>query len=525
MNAENRARRHSPWFALLAALIMVLGMLVPAANATAAKYPYKAPPELAAVNSTKTGVELYWRTITGAPAYRVRAVGGGQTLYQNTGSDGTTVFQGLQPSTSYTFNVAVLQVADGKLLSPWSSAKATRATTAATMLEPPTALTVTRKAPGNLDLTWVLPVGFDAAVHVIRIDYAEDQAMTIGKGSQDFEGTVGTAKDNPATMSGLGTNTNYYLRASVVSRDARVAVGDRTTSILGKTLSPIGWIHGTVTGAPNAALANYVVAGYSASTGDVNHQVPLTKTGTDGVYEYKLQVRPGNYYVQVVNIGTANYTSRWAQTGTAGALVLSSGTQIGVSVGNVTEAPPVTVGGGSTIKGRVTCPGQGTKDSCSVDVTAMIGSNVIAEDRSDSSGVYELKGLAPSGYTIRMNHAEDRFVAQQSTVTIASAGDTQTLDRTLDKRSFLTTYKVKYTKKAGVLKWSSRAYLAAVLPTERADNNDFQWYRNGAPIGGATGSSYRVTGADRGKKVKLCVRFGRFGFHTAAWACSSAKKV
>ena len=63
---------------------------------------------------------------------------------------------------------------------------------------------------------------------------------------------------------------------------------------------------------------------------------------------------------------------------------------------------------------------------------------------------------------------------------------------------------------------------ATKLPTERADNNDFQWYRNGAQIPGATGSSWRISG---GGKIKLCVRYGRFGFHTAAWACSSAKKV
>jgi len=516
VNAKNRALRHSPWFALLAALVMVLGLLVPAANATAAKYPYSAPPELSAVNSTKTTIELFWRTITGAPAYQVRAVGGGQTLYQNTGSDGTAVFKGLQPSTSYTFNVAVLQVADGKLLSAWSKVKATRSTTAAGMLEPPTDLKVTKQAPSTLALSWTPPAGFDAAAHQVRIDYAEDQAMTTGQGTQVFDGGSGT-------LSGLATNTNYYLRASVINRADQAVIGDRTTSILGKTLSPIGWIHGTVTGAPAATLRNYVAAAYSTSTDDVNEQVKLTDTDGDGTYEYKLQVRPGGYYVQIVNVGTTNYTSLWALTGGNGALVKGSGTQIGVAVGATTEAPAVKVGEGGTIKGRITCPGQGTKDSCSIDVTAMIGSNVIGQDRSDSDGNYEVKGLPASAYTVRVNHAEDRFIARNTTVTLASAGASETYDYTLEKRSFLTTYKVRFTKKGSVLKWSSRAYLAAVLPTERADNNDFQWYRNGAAIGG--GSSHRITGADKGKKIRLCVRFGRFGFHTADWACSSAKKV
>lgn len=507
----NRTHRHSPWFALLAAFVVVLGLLVPAANADAAKYPYSAPPELSAVNSAKTSVELFWRTVTGAPGYRVRAVGGGQTLYQNTGSDGTTVFKGLAPSTSYTFNVAVLQVTDGKQLSAWSKAKATRATTAATMLEPPTDLKMTKQTPNTLTLSWTPPAGFDPAAHAIRVDYAEDQAMTTGNGSQFFSG-------NSGTLNGLSTNTNFFVRATVVGITDHAQVGDRSTAVLAKTLSPIGWIHGTVTGAPDAAFANYSVAAYSVASGDVNQQVNLTKKGSS--WEYTLQVRPGGYYVQVVNVGPANYTSLWAKSGADGALIQSQGTQVSVAMGGTTEAPAVTVGKGTVLKGQIDCPGQGTKDSCSIDVSALLDGQVVAANRSDSSGKYEIAGLPAATYTVRTNHAEDRFVAAKETVAVA--GDSVTYNHTMAKRDFLTTYKVKFVKKGKVLKWSSRAYLAAVLPTERADNNDFQWYRNGSPISGATGSSWRISG---GGKIKLCVRYGRFGFHTASWACSSAKKV
>ncbi|MFZ0529088.1 MAG: hypothetical protein WAL91_00955 [Propionicimonas sp.] len=517
----NRTHRHSPWFALAAAFALVLGLLVPAADVTAAGYAYKAPIELAAVNSTKSGIELTWRTVTGAPAYRLRAVGNGQTLYQATGSDGTAVFKGLASATSYTFNVAVWQPIDNKMLSAWSTSKATRSTTDASLLDPPTELKVTKQAPTTMAMAWTVPAGFDATAHQVRVDYAEDQAMKTGAGSQFFDGGSGT-------LTGLSTNTNLFLRASVVARDTHAAAGDRSTAILGKTLSPVGWIHGKVTGAPKAALADYVVAAYSASSGDVNRQVPLTKTDTDGVFEYKVQVRPGDYYLQVSNIGTANYTSLWAQTGADGALVRDSATPIGVSVSNTTEAPPVKVGKGATIQGQITCPGQSTKDSCSVDVTALIGKNVIAEDRSDVNGNYALQGLPASAYTVRMNHAEDRFIAQQASVTVASAGDTVTLDRTLAKRNFLTTYAVRIsgTKSVGkVVKFSSRAYLAAVLPTERADDNDFQWFRNGSAISGARGSSYRLTSADRGKRIRLGVRFGRFGFYTSDWAYSASYLV
>lgn len=513
----DRPRKHNRWFALIAAIALTLGLLVPAAEAGAA---YKAPSEIFAANSTKDSVELVWRTITGAPAYRLRAVGGGQTLYQNTGSDGTAIFKALQPSTSYTFHVAVFQPSNGKLLSSWSKAKVTKATTAANMMATPTGLNVTKQAPSTLTLAWDSPSGFDPNLHGVRVDYAEDQRMR-GMGSQFFMGSSGT-------LGGLSSNTNYYLRITVIDITTHAAIGDRSAAILGKTLSPIGWIHGTVTGAPAAALANYAVAAYSASSDDVNEQIPLTPTADPDTYDYKLQVRPGSYYVQVVNIGTANYTTLWTHAGDNGAPIKSSGTPVAVTVSNVTEAPPVTVGTGGTIKGQVTCPGQGTKDSCSVDVTALIGRNVISEDRSSSDGNYVLKGLPASGYTVRMNHSEDRFIDKATAATVASAGATVTVDDTLSRRQFLTRYKVKIkgTKRAGkVLKFSSKSYLAAVLPTERADNNDYQWYRNGAAIGGANGSSYRLTRADRGKKVRLGVVFGRFGFISSGRAFSASYRI
>jgi len=511
------SRRRQPWLALIAAIALSLCMLVAPSNAVAS---YKAPSELFSANSTKDSVELVWRTITGAPAYRLRAVGGGQTLYQNTSSDGTAIFKGLQPSTSYTFNVAVFQPSNGKLLSSWSKAKATKATTAASMMDAPTALKVTKQAPSALTLSWVNPAGFNPAQHAVRIDYAEDQRMR-GAGSQFFTDTAGT-------LGGLSSNTNYYLRVSIVDLTTRAAIGDRSAAVLGKTLSPVGWIHGTVTGAPKAALVNYVVAAYSQSTGDVNKQVSLTPTSDPGTYEYRLQVRPGSYFVQVVNVGSTNYTSLWALAGDLGAPVLRSATPVAVTMSNVTEAPPVTVGEGATIKGTVTCPGQGTKDSCSVDVTALIGKDVIAQDRSESNGTYALKGLPAGDYTVRMNHAEDRFVNENLAASAGAAGSTTQVDNTLARRQFLTKYKVRIsgTKKVGkVLKFASKSYLASVLPTERADNNDYQWYRNGSPIAGAGGSSYRLTSADRGKKIRLGVVFGRFGFVSSSRAFSASYTV
>lgn len=43
----------------------------------------------------------------------------------------------------------------------------------------------------------------------------------------------------------------------------------------------------------------------------------------------------------------------------------------------------------------------------------------------------------------------------------------------------------------------------------------YQWLRNGAPISRATGTSYRLTSADRGKQIRLRVQFIRAGYLTA----------
>lgn len=51
----------------------------------------------------------------------------------------------------------------------------------------------------------------------------------------------------------------------------------------------------------------------------------------------------------------------------------------------------------------------------------------------------------------------------------------------------------------------------------------YQWLRNGAPISRATGTSYRLTAADRGKQIRLRVQFSRAGYLTAT--ATSAYRV
>jgi len=52
----------------------------------------------------------------------------------------------------------------------------------------------------------------------------------------------------------------------------------------------------------------------------------------------------------------------------------------------------------------------------------------------------------------------------------------------------------------------------------------YQWLRNGTPIAGATGSSYRLTKADKGKKISVRIRLARPGYQNAS-ATSSGRRV
>lgn len=505
--ADGAGRPVSPWSA--------------AVKSKTSSYKYKAPVEIFAVNSTKTTVEVAWRTVTGAPAYRLQAVGGGKTAFQSTGSDGTAVFKGLHPGTSYTFTVSVMQPATTSVpgevkMSPESSKKAVRSTTAASNLDAPTELKAQDPDHSSVRLTWKAPAGFDVDNHDVRVDYAEDQNMKENFKQQWLSGATG------ATLKSLSSNTNYYVRVTVVSKpDAngkRTTVSDRTESILAKTRSPKGFIAGKVTGVSATVLRDYVVAAYSATTGDVNQQVSPNSSG-----DYRMELRPGNYFVQAIYLGAGNFTTRWARSGNDGARTRNdpagAATSITVTIGRTpTSVPTITVGQGGTIKGTVSCPGKSSTDSCSVDVAAISDWGgtpaVLAQARSDSDGNYSLDGLAQGTYTVRFKHTEERFKIGEAAGTVAAAGSTDDLDKTLSVRSFIRTYAVTMagTKKVGrTLSISSRAPLAAEFPTVRAFVR-YNWQVNG--VTRSTSPTFKPSPSYRGDTVRALLTFYRFGFDT-----------
>lgn len=197
------ARRRA-WLAILGSLALLAGILSAATPAEAA-YRYKPPVEVFVANTTTTTAEITFRTVTGAPIYRVKAVSKGHTRTAYTGADGNWVITGLRPNTEYTFTVrcAMKSGSGYVLLSSESSGsrgkkKARTKNFAAAMQYPTTvvngapvdqALWLANKANptksqryNGADLGVKAPAGFNSAVHNLRFFYARDQRMSTGRG-------------------------------------------------------------------------------------------------------------------------------------------------------------------------------------------------------------------------------------------------------------------------------------------------------------------------------------------------------
>lgn len=408
-------------------------------------FDYYAPVEIHAVNPTKTSMEVTWRTVTGSPGYVLRATAPGQPTKYQYGFDGSGVFTGLKPGVSYTFTAANrLPVAGntdlpGLLMSKWSTAKSTKATNPATvalpdgtttdMADQPTGLTVTETDHQSIGLSWTPPAGYDPAKHRFRVYWAEDQEMTDNDAYTNLVGTSGT-------LTGMSANTNYYVRIRMVQNFSdpvtgvvtTVAVSDRTEAVMAKTRSPKGYLSGTVTGVTGAVLSDYVAVAYSKSTGEVNAQGPVSSTG-----RYRLEVRPGAYYIQLAYVGSGSYTTQWVDSTGEAAYTREDSTSVTAVLGSTpVTAPPVAVGAGATLAGRVVGPtGVALRD---VYVSARTAwsqlREVVAQTATASDGRFTLRGLPPNRTVyVRANGSAVGYRADSvsTPVDTPSAGATRTV--------------------------------------------------------------------------------------------------
>lgn len=406
-------------------------------------YEYDAPVDVDAVNPTKTTIELTWRTVTGSPGYVMRAQATGYATKYQYGFDGSGIFTGLTPGVSYKFTVANRQPVAGNtelpgvLVSGYSSVSSTMKTnptsvelpdgTTTPMLEQPTDLTVTETDHESVGLTWTPPSGYDPDKHLFRVYWAEDQEMVRNASYTNLTGTSGTVHD-------LDSNTNYYLRIRMVQNftDAAgkvttIAVSDRTATTMAKTRSPKGYITGTVNGASGSVLADYVAIAYAKSSGDVNGQVPVSSSG-----RYRLELRPGAYYIQLAYVGSGNYSSVWVSSAGSPAYTREESTTVTAKLGNdPVAASTEAVSEGAILTGRVVnSTGSAVRDVFVSARTAWTTSReVVGQFSTDSSGNFTLRGLPPERTVyLRANGSLiGKGAASTAVIETPGAGDTRSV--------------------------------------------------------------------------------------------------
>lgn len=418
-------------------------------------FAYRAPAVVRVANVTRTTAEITWRTVTGSPGYVIRAYNATTKKYKyQIGFDGSTVFTGLTPNTSYKFTIANrlltpdYEVVPGVRMSGWSSSSATKTTgsTQVTIPGDPTPLPV-RDAPTDLklvdrdsssiSLSWTPPAGYDPDKDTFRVYWAENQEMTDNDGytKPDLTGTSGK-------VTGLDPNTNYYVRIRMVRLVGSTVLGisDRTTAIMAKTRSPKGFLSGKITGEAGNVLSDYQAIAFAKTSsntpGDVNAVANVSSSGA-----YKLEVRPGTYFVKVAYVGSGNHTSQWMTSDGSDAYASQDASVAAVKVDATTTVTSITVGAGATITGKVT---DSSTENAIPNVYVSARTNWTAKAEvvgqvttiSDSLvgplGSYTLTGLPPGKTVlIRVVDSAKNHSTKDVSVTTPAAGANTTLNITM----------------------------------------------------------------------------------------------
>ncbi|MDR1833873.1 MAG: carboxypeptidase regulatory-like domain-containing protein, partial [Propionibacteriaceae bacterium] len=514
---------------LVAALaVPVAAEAAPGIGLPAAKY--TKPKQIHSVNATKTTVELTWQTVTGAPGYMVKAVGGGKTITQMMPSVSTYIFRGLKPGTKYTFTIAVASgtagSSKGSVLSAYSSAKTTRSTNPSSYLDQPTDLKLVNVYAYDADLSWKAPAGFNPAKHRFLLQAAKNQSMSSGLVSQLVNTSANPGDTVTASLKKLSSNSDYFVRVSVVKKSSTKAVSDRTNyctrsecpAIAVKTPYPRGALAGLVTVAPGFAppFDRYIAAAYSSSTGSMVSSASVESDGT-----FLVKVPKGKYRVQILNVGGGNYINRWVAKGTSGVRYRSNATVY--SVGVATAAKPsvqvatTQVSKGGTITGRIVdSKGKPIKN---VTVAALNNhstkAEVLDQDLTDSKGNYTLNGLSAGPIRIRAQYTGVGFHRATKDLSIKANQERKVNDMVLKDKAFVTTYKVWISKPVQASRTTcvaNRAWLASKYPTSRATDIKYRWYLGKTLI--SNSKCVKLKSGWVGKQIKVVVTYARYGFIT-----------
>jgi hypothetical protein len=485
-----------------------------AATEAKAAFRFTAPGDLFRTKVDRDSMTVSWKAVSGAPGYTVRVYSKGNPTKYFTTTSSSVKLTGLESSTTYFIRAYVVQPAAGSTdevrLSD-DSLEVTQATTSY-KLATPDGLKETSQSSTSVGLDWDGVAGApDGAGY--KVSYALNAAQ------DDHQKTSGVFKGTSGKLTGLDEDTTYYGLIYLVDSDGKQISG-KSDYITIKSLVPRGTISGKVSGASGSDLT---AAAYTTS-GNVAQAVTV---GSDN--RYSIDVRPGSYKVQLMYTGSDNKASAWARSGSDGGWTYGAASTIEVDLGKTTNAPDVDIHGGHVVSGKVVDRnGDPIRD---VDLTAIAARgderDVISLTRSSAGskdeGQFSLEGLGTGSYWIRAIYSGDGFKTESVPLDVSKDLGVKV---TLDTLPFRKKYGAAMhgTRKVGkTMNVTATPWLAGTYPTTRASMS-YQWKRNGSAIKGATKRTYKLTSADRGKKLSVTVTARRYGYTTGS-VTTSAKSI
>ncbi len=269
------------------------------------------------------------------------------------------------------------------------------------------------------------------------------------------------------------------------------------------------------------------------SEGKVVYSFDLTGANADGSWlrSQSTFLGKGRWYVRI-----RGYES-WATWGKTYTLNVSHTVKNAETEFNDSTATADVIKLGATYSGS-SLGSYSDDDYFAVDTTSAGSASLLlkypsglgADDRAYNVTVYNAAGVVTASYELDGAHSSGSWLVKQrislpkgrSYIRIVGYDSWGTWGQTytINVAKFLTTTKPKI---SGTV--SSGQTIKAVSGTWGPSpvTLKYQWYRNGSAISGATGSSYKLTSADKGKSITVKVTGSKSGYRTAAVTSSSVK--
>jgi len=369
-----------------------------------AAYAYGKPGTPVVNNKGSNSLELSFVNVSGAPGYRIRYYsrsGGGKYAWSQVED---LTLTGLSRGTEYWIKAAVAErsslsgqpeeCALYSSVSCWPSfqqgpySSEIKVRTSSYSLAAPTRLMISDQQAYQVKASWTpgapLPPG-----HQYRVQFSTSKTMSNARYK-----LAGTATETVVT--GLGSNTNYYMRVYVVRTSAAgnlVAASDKSGFQIAKTRTPYGVIAGRVTGPPPRDVQAMVFT----TSGEVVNQVDVDASGN-----FTADVRPGWYKVKLTYIGTGNFVSTWVNSKySQGTPLIGWGQSFSVARSQTRTLPATTLVPGAQF--RMHLRTSSNADITGADVAAINAHNSAREvdsvQRSDGDGNVTIDGLTvPANY-------------------------------------------------------------------------------------------------------------------------------